>query len=281
MPDPGLPPGELPIMVCRKVATQVMRPSVHQFDRPAPPMRIMGRAYPISGIDSSFCVPVSISGIPVTICLDLIVNLAKQAWQVVKDGKAVVNEEIDYATALPCSGIDQKTGKCTSSVSPQMMNSWKRKSWGPFKVVINGITNGKLGSLFKCDLFAFWEYNGVFNKTDDGKQLGGLFVDTATVSAHNVDATYGSVVNITTDKVSVKNIGTQDKPIASLAMFVTISVKYFTGPKTWKCVFEVNGDGTSNTYSCDAEACPVSMNTRFARVRMCQPCIPRPQFCYY
>ena len=152
-----------------------------------------------------------------------VVNVAKTAWEIMKDGRPVVNATTDYANAVP-SGVPWSA--LTGWALEPMALRWRYHTE-------NALGFNDTDIYFKLK----WDYNG--------RHRGhGRFINRATCIIESHDQAWGNTFESNASIKGVENRGTPANPLADLAVDIGWRehniLQNFGG--TWE--FRVRGDGS-------------------------------------
>jgi len=161
---------------------------------------------------------------------EVIVNIAKAAWQIYKDGKPVLNSQRDYASAVP-SGITSWTD----------LSNWDTYSWGPFKINYKNLYSITVVSLTFNYQYA---YGG---RGADGK---GRYLNQATVMPTDISVLWGWTFDATMNVQPPLNLGSATNPIAGLVLTLDWKVSSGLSKIQNACSVRVSGDGSAKILSC-------------------------------
>jgi hypothetical protein len=129
-----------------------------------------------------------------------VVNIAKFAWDVMKDNMPVTNQASDNANAFPAGASFTDLSGWNSD--PRVMK-WHYH------------TENNLGfNTTDIDLICEWYFNGQYNGA-------GQYINAATVIASG-DVSVGSTINIKASISNPMNMGTPPSPVAALPVRITI-----------------------------------------------------------
>jgi len=166
---------------------------------------------------------------PQNIDISTIITIGKTVWEIIKDGKPVVDYKDDWAGAIP------------KGVSWTDLEGFKDYRWGPFGWDFNnilGMDNVKFSWNF------IWSCKGSYNGH-------GSFIMNAGASIIEIYAAWGYTVNVnvSVDKTPV-NYGTKVDPIAGIAVEVTLDLKSVLQSFTERCRVSLRGDCSAAQVSC-------------------------------
>jgi len=160
-----------------------------------------------------------------------IVTIGKTVWEIIKDGKPVVDYKSDWAGAIP-KGADWSD-----------MEGFVDYRWGPFGwdfSNILGMENVKFSWNF------VWSCKGSYNGH-------GAFIMNAGASIVEIYAAWGYTVNVNVNVDSTPiNYGTKVDPVAGIAVEVTFDLKSLIQSFTERCRVSLRGNCATATISCDA-----------------------------
>jgi hypothetical protein len=143
---------------------------------------------------------VTISGEGAGVGVSDIVNIAKFAWDVMKDNMPVTNQASDNANAFPA----------TASFTD--LSGWNAD---PRTMKWHYHTENSLGlNTTDIDLTCEWYFNGQYNSA-------GQYINAATVLASG-DVSVGSTINIKASISNPMNLGTPTNPVAALPIRITV-----------------------------------------------------------
>jgi len=167
--------------------------------------------------------------VPQNIDIATIVTIGKTVWEIIKDGKPVVNYNDDWAGAVP------------EGVSWNQLEGFKDYRWGPFGwdfSNIVGMNNVKFSWNF------IWSCKGSYNGH-------GAFIMNAGASIIEIYAAWGYTVDVsvTVDKTPI-NYGTKVDPVAGLAVEVTLDLKSVLQSFTERCRVSLRGNCDGVKISC-------------------------------
>jgi hypothetical protein len=162
--------------------------------------------------------------------VDTIVNLAKAAWEIVKDNAPSASANTSYCQAMPSK----------AQLSWEDLSGWKTASddWG-FRWKTNFDDLLGLGPTIIIDFHLEYDWNGQSSKT------AGLFLNNFTVWCKEFHAGWGWTVNVdATTQGNAKNIGSEDKPVGAIQLRVALKVtsKLQDFGKEW--AITCGGDGS-------------------------------------
>jgi N-acetylmuramoyl-L-alanine amidase len=155
--------------------------------------------------------------------VDTIVNVAKTAWDVMKDNRPVANATSDFANAIP------------QGASIADMAGWAATP----RTMRLHYHSGNAIDINTTDIYLTfsWYYNGAY--------LGaGQYINAATVIATG-DVAWGNTINVVASINNPMNLGTRDAPIASLPIRIRLTESNFLQSLTqaWDGIVEGNGAG--------------------------------------
>ena len=161
--------------------------------------------------------------------ISTIIAIGKEVWEIIKEGKPVVDYKIDYGGAIP-KGVEWSD-----------LEGFKSAKWGPF------------GWTFK-DVYGIetvrFKWNFGFN-CKGSYQGHGMFLTDVVTAVNEIYAAWGFTVNaVATVGQKPTNYGTKIDPIAGLPIEVTIDVKTVLQSFTEKCTVIVKGDCSGVVVSC-------------------------------
>lgn len=161
--------------------------------------------------------------------ISTIIAIGKEVWEIIKEGKPVVDYKIDYGGAIP-KGVEWSD-----------LEGFKSAKWGPF------------GWTFK-DVYGVetvrFKWNFGFN-CKGSYQGHGMFLTDVVTAVNEIYAAWGFTVNaVATVGQKPTNYGTKIDPIAGLPIEVTIDVKTVLQSFTEKCTVIVKGDCSGVVVSC-------------------------------
>lgn len=169
--------------------------------------------------------------VPQNIDIATIITIGKTVWEIIKDGKPVVDYKSDWAGAIP------------KGVSWTDMEGFKDYRWGPFGwdfSNILGMDNVKFSWNF------VWSCKGSYNGH-------GAFIMNAGASIIEIYAAWGYTVNVNVNVDSNPiNYGTKVDPIAGLAVEVTFDLRSVLQSFTERCRVSLRGNCATARISCDA-----------------------------
>lgn len=155
-----------------------------------------------------------------SVVLDKIVNLGKKVWNVIENGRPVLNVETEYANALPAGVRAENLEK---------FSSLQFRSFRHYGVNLYGVT------VYDVTYTLAHRYGGQF----DGR---GAYIESATVLPQNVHVLWGYNVNFKVANVSTVNLGTTENPIASIAMETGLKIKTVVQEIQIRNLHEFRGD---------------------------------------
>jgi|GEM_PF-822543 len=162
------------------------------------------------------------------IVLDKIINLGKKVWDLVQEGKPVVNIKTDVATALP-QGVRGVADL---------------QNWQVPKYKVYDISYKNAYGITVVDL----QYRVLFlsGGSVNGK---GQYVGYASVEPLNVDVLWGFKLNVEASVPTVYFTGTKDNPVAALYLQIKWSVDPILGLQHQEQTqtYMVSGDGSFRT----------------------------------
>jgi hypothetical protein len=151
-------------------------------------------------------------------------------WDIIKEGKPVVNYETDFTGVVP-RGAEWYD-----------MEGFVTQKYGPFSWLFKNSVGGTLA-----------EFGWYFSYSCKGSYDGhGAFLDDTGVAIKNIYAAWGFTVNVncTASKRPV-NHGTKVDPIAGTQLDVTMEVSSVLQKFVKKCRVGVRGDCKVTLISCD------------------------------
>ena len=167
--------------------------------------------------------------VPQNIDIATIITIGKTVWEIIKDGKPVVDYKSDWAGAIP------------KGVSWTDMEGFKDYRWGPFGwdfSNILGMDNVKFSWNF------IWSCKGSYNGH-------GAFIMNAGASIIEIYAAWGYTVNVNVNVDSNPiNYGTKVDPIAGLAVEVTFDLRSVLQSFTERCRVSLRGNCATAKISC-------------------------------
>jgi len=160
-----------------------------------------------------------------------IVTIGKAVWEIIKDGKPVVDYKNDWAGAVP------------KGVSWGELEGFKDYKWGPFAWDFDnliGMTQVKFHWNFA------WSCKGSYNGH-------GAFIMNAGTAVTEIYAAWGFTVDVscTVDSNPI-NYGTKVDPVAGIAVEVTLNVKSVLQSFTERCRVSLRGNCQAALISCSA-----------------------------
>jgi hypothetical protein len=158
--------------------------------------------------------------------IDLIFNLAKEVWQIVKENQPVVDVKYDYANALP-HGV--QSGLDLAGFSDLQHKSYHYTATNLFGATVVDLTYTLVHS-----------YGGSYHGQ-------GHYVETATVIPSHITVSWGYTVNLAVTKTSVRNVGTEIDPIAALVMDMTFQVSTVVKKEEYRTLYQFRGDSPDVT----------------------------------
>jgi len=166
---------------------------------------------------------------PQNIDIATIITIGKTVWEIIKDGKPVVDYSSDWAGAIP------------KGVAWNDLEGFKDYRWGPFGwdfSNILGMDNVKFSWNF------VWSCKGSYNGH-------GAFIMNAGASIIEIYAAWGYTVNVnvSVDKNPI-NYGTKVDPIAGLAVEVTFDLRSVIQSFTERCRVSLRGNCATAKISC-------------------------------
>jgi hypothetical protein len=161
---------------------------------------------------------------------EVIVNIAKAAWEIYKDGKPVLNSQRDYASAVP-SGLNSWTD----------LTNWDTYSWGPFKINYKNLYSITVVSLTFNYQYA---YGG---RGADGK---GRYLNQATVMPTDISVLWGWSFDAQMNVQPPLNLGSAASPVAGLVLTLDWKVSSGLTKIQNACSVRVSGDGSAKILSC-------------------------------
>jgi len=178
--------------------------------------------------------PVAVEGnnvVPQNIDISTIITIGKTVWEIIKEGKPVVDYKNDWAGAVP------------KGVTWTDLEGFKDYRWGPFGwdfSNILGMNNVKFTWNF------VWSCKGSYNGH-------GAFIMQAGASIVEIYAAWGYTVNVscTVDSNPI-NYGTKVDPIAGLSVEVTLDLRSVLQSFTERCRVSLRGNCQTAKISCDA-----------------------------
>jgi len=167
--------------------------------------------------------------VPQNIDIATIITIGKTVWEIIKEGKPVVDYKSDWAGAIP------------QGVSWSDLEGFKDYRWGPFGwdfSNILGMNNVKFSWNF------IWSCKGSYNGH-------GAFIMNAGASIIEIYAAWGYTVNVnvSVDKTPI-NYGTKVDPIAGIAVEVTLDLKSVLQSFTERCRVSLRGNCAGAQISC-------------------------------
>ena len=161
------------------------------------------------------------SGEDVTVNIDMIVNLAKKTWDIIKANQPVANVQFNFANALPKGLTDSSALTGFSDI-----NSKSLRIWG---------TNGFGLTVYDVTMTAVHQYGGQY----DGK---GRYLETVAIVPSNVSVLWGYTVNYSVDNITTTNGGTSENPIAQMTLQAKFKVETVMQKNETNTVFQFRGD---------------------------------------
>jgi len=158
-----------------------------------------------------------------------LVTIGKTVWEIIKEGKPVVNYKNDWAGAIP------KGAAWTDVVG------FKDYRWGPF--------GWSFTDMLGMETVRFtWNFMWSCKGSYEGH---GAFIMNAGASIKEIYAAWGFTVdvNIAVDSHPI-NYGTKVDPVAGLAVQVTLDVRTVLQAFTERCRVSLRGDCTAAKISC-------------------------------
>jgi len=166
---------------------------------------------------------------PKDIDISTIIQIGKAVWEIIKEGKPVVDYKTDWAGAIP-KGLQWNE-----------LEGFTDYKWGPFEWDFNnvvGMTNVKFHWNFA------WSCKGSYNGH-------GAFIMNAGAAVVEIYAAWGYTVDVTcTVDSNPVNYGTKVDPIAGLAVEVTLNVKSVLQSFTERCRVSLRGNCQAAAVSC-------------------------------
>jgi len=167
--------------------------------------------------------------VPQNIDIATIITIGKTVWEIIKEGKPVVDYKSDWAGAIP------------KGASWNDLEGFKDYRWGPFGwdfSNILGMNNVKFSWNF------IWSCKGSYNGH-------GAFIMNAGASIIEIYAAWGYTVNVnvSVDKTPI-NYGTKVDPIAGIAVEVTLDLKSVLQSFTERCRVSLRGNCVGAEISC-------------------------------
>jgi len=161
--------------------------------------------------------------------INTLVRIGKALWDIISDGKSVVNLKVDWSGAIP---------KDTSASS---LTGWRDATWGTFGWTFTNV--------YGMETVRFM-WNFVFNCRGayNGK---GAFLTNVGTGVKEIYAAWGFTVDVTASVDSTPvNYGTAVDPIAGLQIEVTLKVSSVLQSFTERCRVAVRGDCTGSKIAC-------------------------------
>jgi len=166
---------------------------------------------------------------PKNVDISTIITIGKAVWEIIKDGKPVVDYKTDWAGAVP------------KGVSWGELEGFKDYRWGPFQWDFDnllGMTNVKFHWNFA------WSCKGSYNGH-------GAFIMNAGAAVVEIYAAWGYTVDVTcTVDSNPINYGTKVDPIAGIAVEVTLNVNSVLQSFTERCRVSLRGNCNAALISC-------------------------------
>ena len=156
--------------------------------------------------------------------VDTIVNVAKTAWDVMKDNRPVASAASDFANAIP-QGADIAD-----------LAGWEA---GPRTMKLHYHSGNVIDiNTTDIDLTLSWYFNGAYRGA-------GQYINAATVIATG-DVAWGNTVNVVASINNPMNLGTRDAPIGALPIRIRLTESNFLQSDTyaWDGIVEGNGAGS-------------------------------------
>ncbi len=157
------------------------------------------------------------------ITLDLILNMAKQVWDVIKENQAVLDVKYDYANGLP-AGV--RSGAELDNWSPVQYKSFRVYGENGFGITVYDLTYTLVH-----------QYGGTYNGN-------GQYLESVSVVPQIADVMWGYTVNLGVTKVTATNIGTKENPVANLLMEMTLKVSTVIQKHESRGLYEFRGDSS-------------------------------------
>jgi len=165
---------------------------------------------------------------PKNIDISTIIAIGKAVWEIVKDGKPVVDYKTDWAGAVP------------QGVSWSSLEGFKDARWGPFQWEFENVFT----TTVKFHWYFAWSCKGSYNGH-------GAFIMNAGASVEEIYAAWGFTVGVTcTVDSNPVNYGSKVDPIAGLAVEVTLSVSTVLQSYTERCRVSLRGNCEGAIFSC-------------------------------
>jgi len=161
------------------------------------------------------------SGEDVVVNIDMIVNLAKKTWAVIKANQPVANVQFNFANALPKGLTDSSALTGFSDI-----NSKSFRIWG---------TNGFGITVYDVTMTAVHQHGGQY----DGK---GQYLESVAIVPSNVSVLWGYTVNYSVDNIATTNGGTSENPIAKMTVQAKFKVETVMQKNETNTVFQFRGD---------------------------------------
>jgi hypothetical protein len=162
--------------------------------------------------------------------IDQLIELGKKIWDIVKEGKPVVDYKNDWAGAVP------------KNVMWTDLEGFKDMTYGPFAWTFKN-TFGSVNVNFK------WHFAFACKGSYDGH---GAFLMNVGTAIEEIYAAWGYTVNVqATVDPNPTNYGTKIDPIAGLNVEVTMDVKTVLQSFTERCRVSIHGDCTAQVLACD------------------------------
>jgi hypothetical protein len=157
------------------------------------------------------------------VILEHIVNLGKDIWQFIKDGRAVVNADLPSASALP-QGV----------TSASQLGGWEPKSKN-YQVIIPGDRKGRIEFVFRV---TFWHSGSVKGQ--------GHYIANLTVQAADYKVNWGQEFNVRAriPAEGITNVSRDENdPIAAAQVLIEWSRAKVFSTQGNSAVIYVRGDG--------------------------------------
>lgn len=166
---------------------------------------------------------------PKNIDIATIITIGKTVWEIIKEGKPVVDYKTDWAGAVP------------KGVSWTELEHFRDYKWGPFGWTFK--------NKFGMETVRFsWNFSWSCKGSYNGH---GSFLMNVGAAVSEIYAAWGFTVNV---NVSVDqnptNYGTKVDPIAGLAVEVTLDVRSVLQSFTERCRVRIRGDCQGAKIAC-------------------------------
>jgi hypothetical protein len=155
------------------------------------------------------------------VSIEQIVNLGKQVWAFIEDGKPVVNINYNYSNAVP-QGITDVSA--LANFSDLQMKSYRVSAKNPYGATVYDVTYTLVH-----------QYGGTY----DDK---GQYLSTVSVIPSNITVLWGYTLNYNVTKVTALNVGNSENPVGSVLMEMTMKVSTIIKSSSTSRLYQFRGD---------------------------------------